>query len=173
MGREDCQEGWHRLMAAFLHPGESLLDVGSGLGRIKERIPTATTQEVVYGLGTDIVSPVDCLPDKSSDIVTAFDVVEHVVEDGDFLQHLCRIARKMVFITTPNYNVSKAANGCHCREYTPEEFIQLIKLGCPPNTPFMLFVGNGKGDSREAIGHRDFMLHNHPHQAALIRISRS
>jgi hypothetical protein len=171
MGREDCQAGWHQL-AADLDLG-TVLDVGAGLCESKKRIRLITTQDVAYGLpGVDICADVSVIRDRSFDAVTAFDVIEHVVEDVDFLQELCRIARKWVLVTTPNYNVSKCANGCHCREYTPKEFFDLMDR--IPNCLNWIIEScwSGDGDGFKRIEQKQwsrFVTHQSPHHAILIK----
>ncbi len=167
MGREDCQEGWHRLVSTF-RPGR-ILDVGTGLGKIKERIPNCTTQDPCEDVTADIHLAVPMIATHTYELVTAFDVIEHVVEDITFLKDLCRIAIWRVFISTPNYNVSKAANGCHCREYTPQEFVDLVT---PFASSFILWAGDGKGLHPTSMGIIQFLHHSQPHHAALIRVRR-
>src|SRR5262249_32485575 len=142
----------------------TVLDVGAGLGLSKGRIPNCTTQDPGPGLAVDLSTAVEDLPDRGWDYVTAFDVIEHVVEDTKFLGHLARIARLGWFITTPNYNVSKAANGCHCREYTPAEFLVLL-----PDVGVTLWVGDGKGLHPYQVNRSEFSRHDKPHQAALVQ----
>jgi len=167
MGREDFQAGWHRCVAMLNY--RSVLDVGSGLGLSKTRIPNCTTHEVIQispDSQVDIVAPLSFIPDKSYDLVTAFDVIEHVVEDVDFLAELLRIARLAVFITTPNYNISKAANGCHCREYTPSEFHELVHNF---SSNFTYYSGTGDGTTRQIHDSPQlFLKHNLPHHAVTI-----
>lgn len=167
LGREDCQEGWHRLVAGMTLG--TILDVGSGLGKSKERISNLTTQDPAPDLvGIDVTDPVEKIPQGSYDCVTAFDVIEHVEDDLEFLRHLCRIARSSVFVTTPNEEVSKAANGCHCREYTPEEFLSLVKGASPK---YSLWVGDGRGSYPVRVSEDYFPEHTLPHQAALIGLT--
>ncbi len=166
-GREDCQEGWHHF-AATLGLGD-ILDVGSGLGRVKDRIPNVTTQDPAPLAGIDVHDPVSKIPRKSYDAVTCFDVIEHVEEDLTFLARLCRISKKYVFLTTPNYDVSKAANGCHCREYTPSELFNTVKPLCKS---LRLFVGDGRGDYPLTVSAEELMITEMPHLACLLELDR-
>lgn len=128
-GRDDCQFGWHRWVGEHFH-GCAILDVGSGLGLARERLAAGGNEVVLQdpapGTPVDIHDDIGDLAGRFFDVVTAFDVIEHVLDDGLFLWNLCRIARRSVVITTPNYNVSKAANPFHVREYSPPEFLDLI-----------------------------------------------
>jgi hypothetical protein len=165
MGREDCQAGWHRFYAGLARQlgVTGTLDVGSGLGLIRGRVPGVVTQDVGPGLAVDLAYPVADIPAGSYDAVTCFDVIEHVVEDVTFLRHLRRIARRYVFITTPNWHVSRAANGCHCREHTPAELSALCDA---PGDVLTCYAGDGPGDRvREVPAGAD---HREPHTAVLI-----
>ena len=126
-----CQEHWYDLAARYCG-GLSVLDVGAGTG---------------YGLvilaagGASRVDGIDPLPagpgvsavdvsqvsNRSFDVVTAMDVIEHVEDDATFLSHLLRVARQAVFFSTPNWNRFHATNPCHFREYMPEELEALLK----------------------------------------------
>jgi glycosyltransferase involved in cell wall biosynthesis len=131
-GRGDSQYGWQTLIGRLFH-GKTILDVGAGLGRSRERLAgphksnTATLQDIAPSLPVDLTCTLAEIPDKSFDLVTAFDVVEHVPEDVAFVADLCRIARQQVVITTPNWRVSRCGNRYHVREYTPEQLIDLVK----------------------------------------------
>jgi hypothetical protein len=61
------------------------------------------------------------------DVVLACDVIEHVEDDLTFLRDLLRAARVGVWISTPNWLVSQAANPHHVREYTPAELATLLR----------------------------------------------
>lgn len=169
-GREDCQGGWQLLASNLIPPNMTILDVGAGLGRSAGRLghSRTTTQDPALGLlDVQLTTPIENIPDQSYDAVTCFDVIEHVMEDITFLDHLKRIARRYVFITTPNFNVSRAANGCHCREYTPFEFMQLMK-----GIGRTLWCGNGPGTDYTKSPEHAFVKHTYPHQAALLDVTR-
>jgi len=150
-----------------LHLG-AVLDVGAGLALSKNRIPLCMTQDVAFGLPVEICANLTVIRDQSFDSVTAFDVLEHVVEDVDFLNEMCRIARKYVLLTTPNFNVSHAANGYHCREYTPKEFFHLA-AGVKGWVISKLWSGEGEGFvRREWVKWSEFQEHTDAHQAVLL-----
>ena len=67
------------------------------------------------------------IENKSYDIVTCFDVIEHVVQDKPFFNKLLDVACEAVFITTPNFSRSSAVNIAHCREYSIGQFIQTFE----------------------------------------------
>lgn len=169
-GREDEQAGWHSFIVEyFCHC--SILDVGAGLGKSRERLSRRhniiTLQDVAPGLPVDITDSVEVIPDKSHDLVTAFDVIEHVVEDVDFLEHLCRIAKDAVFVTTPNYRISHAHNRRHVREYLPEE---LYKLARRMSHNVRYFHGSEHGwDATERMP-GESLEHDYPHHAVLLEL---
>jgi len=67
--------------------------------------------------------------DKSIDITTAFEVIEHIYKQNEFLQQIKRVLKKngLLIVSTPNkYNYPKG-NKFHVKELYPEEFLQLLK----------------------------------------------
>jgi 2-polyprenyl-3-methyl-5-hydroxy-6-metoxy-1,4-benzoquinol methylase len=69
------------------------------------------------------------LLDKSVDIITSFETIEHLLEIGTYLQELKRIIKDdgLVFISTPNKEVFKEKNPFHLKEFTKTEFTELLK----------------------------------------------
>jgi len=126
------QDHWY-LLASYLAKDLSVLDVGAGDGRGLALLRSGETTRVV---GTDpapvdrmhvLDLPIEDFRDRSFDAVTAMDVLEHVEEDTEFLSQLHRVARRFVFLSTPNWNTWKCQNPFHVREYTPEELAALIE----------------------------------------------
>lgn len=164
-GRGDHQAGWHQLIGS-LFAGMTILDVGAGMGQSRERLAgrsNAVTLQDPAPVPVDLHDPISQLPGASFDLVTCFDVIEHVAEDIEFLFHLERIAKRYVFLTTPNFNVSRAHNECHAREYDPPEFMALLR-----GSTTLLFAGDSSGLSRNILTPERFAHHTEPHQAALI-----
>lgn len=147
LGREDFQGGWQSQLAKNLSLGD-WLDIGAGLGHSRPRIAAAghrvTLHDVGPGLPVDIACPLSEIPDHSADIVSAFDVLEHVVDDVSFVSHLVRIARRAVVLTTPNVWISRCANPHHVREYSPPLFAYRL-LEHPAITRLDRFVGDPQG----------------------------
>ena len=167
-GREDMQDGWHEVAAGLLHC-QDVLDVGAGLGMSRERLARTAgrvrLQDVGPGLPVDISLPVADLPDGEAGAVTAFDVIEHVAEDKEFLLHLLRITRFHVFLTTPNWFVSRAGNPCHVREYTPA---QLDSLCAAARAHLRYWVGDSHGRSAREVSRDEFLASRDPHLAVLL-----
>jgi 2-polyprenyl-3-methyl-5-hydroxy-6-metoxy-1,4-benzoquinol methylase len=132
-GREPLQLDWY-IWARGSYRGKSVLDVGCGMGMgmwimSKYGAKSVHGQEIDKRLKQDDVTigGLDLFGDKSYDVVTCFDVIEHVPEDYSFFLELKRICRQTLFISTPNMDVSRATNPYHCREYTLEQFISYFK----------------------------------------------
>jgi hypothetical protein len=109
----------------LLIQGKTVLDVGAGLGKSKARIRhnRVTTYEPALACRdkVDIYVP----PTQPFEVVTAFEVLEHVEDDRGFLQMLDGLATQAIFFTTPNWHVAQCQSAQHYREYTPEELENL------------------------------------------------
>lgn len=124
------QDHWYALAGAY-SSNMTVLDVGAGTGSGLAVLRAMGAKEV---LGIDpLPAGPEVLPinvrlfrDASFDIVTCFDVIEHVEDDTDLLSHLLRICRYVVLLSTPNWNVWKCTNKYHVREYTPAELEALL-----------------------------------------------
>lgn len=165
LGRSDCQAGWH---AVFQQLRESMdesarvLDVGSGLCLIRQRVPQVVCQDVAPDLPVDLTLPIADLPGDYADWVTTFDVIEHVLDDVGFAQQLQRLARRGVMLTTPNATVSRCEGRHHCREYLPEELTELLLPIFPEATySCRYYAGSSSGDVwyAAAVSH----THDQPH----------
>jgi len=128
--REPAHKGWYEWFATMC-AGKTVLDAGAGTCESMKYLE-ATAKEV-HGFDIDerlsglhpnltIGSDLSCYGDKSFDVVVAVDVIEHIIQDLVFFNHLKRIAREKVLITTPNFTRSKCGNGCHCREFSIAQF---------------------------------------------------
>lgn len=132
-GRKPAQMGWYQF-AADLAEGCSVLDVGCGSGEGLKLLSARADEALGIDLDERLDRPdvnvriqsVSDIPDKSFDIVVSMDVIEHVENDAAFVADLFRVARKAVFVTTPNYAVSRNRHPYHVREYTPSEFERLF-----------------------------------------------
>lgn len=153
-GRGPSQMGWYTFMAGVVE-GQTVLDVGCGSGEGLRVL----SQHASHALGIDLderlqrsdvnveIKSVVDIPDKSYDVVVCFDVIEHVEQDQAFLAELFRVARKAVFVTTPNYAMSFNRNPYHVREYTPREFARLFD-GYGDVT---LYAGTAKGREHQVL----------------------
>jgi ubiquinone/menaquinone biosynthesis C-methylase UbiE len=88
-------------------------------------------------------------PDKAVDWVVAVDVIEHNEDDEAFLRHMWRVARKGVYLTTPNRAHHPDRNWpYHVREYTPEEFAALFARVLPGGRCFQFGADTYCGNMR-------------------------
>jgi SAM-dependent methyltransferase len=145
-GRGPGQLAWYRFATRFA-AGKSVLDAGCGLGQgldvLRGVAGDARGQDLDPRLASDSIhiGPLATLPSKSFDLVVSIDVVEHVEDDAEFVGQLARIARQAIFITTPNWTITRCKWPYHLREYTPREFHALLS----PLGKVNLFKGNGPG----------------------------
>lgn len=121
--------------------GKTVLDVGAGLGKSKARIrhnrvTTYEPSEHCCGL-VDVCGPE--MPAGLFDVVTAFEVLEHVEDDLGFLRRLDARASQAVFLTTPNWEIGHRQSDHHYREYTQEEFRNVLDAVWPYPPPYILF----------------------------------
>jgi hypothetical protein len=127
-GRNDCQWGWYDYVRPTF-TGRTVLDVGTGLSKIKERFPEAqiTTHEASEQCPADIHGDLGAVASSSFDAVTCFDVIEHVVDYGMLAWNMARIARKWVFLTTPGRDVTLNTSPFHFYEFHPWEILNLFE----------------------------------------------
>jgi SAM-dependent methyltransferase len=147
-GRGASQMGWYHFVSQFVE-GQTVLDVGCGSGEGLKVLSERATDALGIDLDDRLrrpdvhveIKPVEAMPDKSFDVVVCLDVIEHIEADRAFVLELARVARNAVFVTTPNYTLSRNKNPYHVREYTPREFERLFH-GLGNAT---LYAGTAKG----------------------------
>jgi 2-polyprenyl-3-methyl-5-hydroxy-6-metoxy-1,4-benzoquinol methylase len=133
--------------ASALAPGRRVLDAGCGTGYGSRVLAGAGARHV---LGVDIAGAVveaartlesDCLEfargdigrlphaDDSFDLITCFEVIEHVPEPGAVLGELARVltAGGVLAISSPNADRYPQGNPHHVREFTTGEFQALLQ----------------------------------------------
>ena len=156
-GRKPCQMGWYEFVAGKV-TGQQVLDVGCGSGEGLKVLTRVAGRAVGIDLDERLRRPdveveiknLSEVPSKSFDVVVALDVIEHVDEDRAFVADLFRVARKAVFVTTPNYTISRNRHPYHVREYTPAEFHRLFS----DYGDVTLFGGSSRGLERVEITRR-------------------
>ena len=127
---DHCQDYWYELAAQYAK-GLSVIDVGAGTGCGLPILSAGGASKVVgidplpAGPGVQIGTP-ESVADSSFDVAVAMDVIEHVEDDAAFLGHLLRIARRAVFVSTPNWDRFRCTNRFHFREYTAGELSALL-----------------------------------------------
>ena len=111
-GRGSGQLGWYKF-ASNIFKNMEILDAGCGLGKGLEILRQSNNQVTGQDLDPRIkgekilITPLKSIHSNSFDIVTSIDVVEHVENDKEFISDLVRIAKYSVFITTPNWTISR------------------------------------------------------------------
>lgn len=145
-GRGPGQLAWY-IFASSIFKDMKILDAGCGLGKGLDILRQSNNQVTGQDLDPRIkgenilITPLTEIPTNSFDTVTSMDVIEHVEDDKEFISNLVRIAKYSVFITTPNWTITRCQWPYHLREYTPEELENLLK----PYGNIKLFKGNSNG----------------------------
>lgn len=131
-GREPCQLGWYEWIGRKFCHNKNVMDVGAGMCLGIDIIKNMGASSV-FGQDIDnrlsevhkniIITDIQNIEENSYDVVTCFDVIEHVMEDLEFFHELKRITKDILVITTPNFTRSQARNHFHCREYTIPQFV--------------------------------------------------
>jgi 2-polyprenyl-3-methyl-5-hydroxy-6-metoxy-1,4-benzoquinol methylase len=92
-GRGSGQLDWYRFARPFV-AGRTVLDAGCGLGDGLRILATAAAKAEGQDLdprlgGPDVlIKPVEEIPDKSYDVVTSIDVIEHVEDPDHYINFL-------------------------------------------------------------------------------------
>ncbi len=95
----------HKFISGFIKPNKNILDVGGSMSKLGEFTKNCkiTTADVVKP--ADIIYDGKKIPvkDKSYDVVTSIDVMEHIPTDAraDFAKELNRIAKEIIIISAP------------------------------------------------------------------------
>jgi SAM-dependent methyltransferase len=156
-GREPTQMGWYAF-ASTLVAGQTVVDVGCGSGEGLKLLAAKAQRAVGIDLDERLmrrdldirITDISQLPDNSFDVVVCIDVIEHVEDDEAFVKQLARVARRLLFVSTPNYAVHRNLHPYHVREYTPYEFKRLFSS----YGRVALFGGSSTGETRQEITRR-------------------
>ena len=86
------------------------------IDRLKNKYPAARLMSMN-------IPPLTGLADNAYDVVVSFQVIEHIQDDGLFLQEINRVLKPggIALLTTPNRKLSLTRNPWHIREYLPSE----------------------------------------------------
>lgn len=74
------------------------------------------------------VPPLENMPNDYFDFVICFQVIEHIEDSQNLLREIKRVLNKdgQLIMTTPNKNMTLSRNPWHVREYTGDEFSELL-----------------------------------------------
>lgn len=131
-GRGPGQLPWYEYAARNLVAGKTVLDVGCGLGLGLEILARTASEVTGQDLDARLARPnvricqLEEIADKSFDLITCIDVIEHVEDDSNFVVQLGRIARERIFVSTPNWAITRCQWPYHIREYTPRQLRDLL-----------------------------------------------
>ncbi len=132
--------------AATLMSGRRVLDAGCGVGYGTQMLAAAGASEAVgLDLAAEIVERARAgageatrfvvgdllelpLEDGGFDAVVSFEAIEHVAEPERALAEFARVLAPggLLFVSTPNSEVSEGNNPHHLRELTPSELEQIL-----------------------------------------------
>lgn len=151
-GRGDSQRAWHEF--AGLHfDGVSILDVGAGIGLSRERLARGGRNRVTtLDIERTRMGAVDIICDPRDlegrwDVVTSFDVIEHVPDARAFIAQLVRLARRAVFVTTPAFRLYP-----HPWHFRPGEIESIAEsVPGPKRIAWFARYKSGDADTIEAI----------------------
>jgi SAM-dependent methyltransferase len=142
--------------------GKIVLDVGSGIGEGMQVLRDAGAKEVfgfevdkrlegMYSnLMIDVNGSLKAYPTNAVDVITCVDVIEHCVYDLEMMNEMKRIAKEVIYVTTPNYTRSMCGNVTHAREYTIAQFMNFFE-------PIEIYSASPDGKV-----HRTKLLHRIP-----------
>lgn len=168
-GRRDSQSGWQTYIGQY-YKNKKIIDIGSGLGNSRPRLSVndneVTLQEPAPELQADIKEGLAEIPSDSYEIVTCFDVIEHIPDDNTFLKDLFRVCKNTVFMTTPNFRVFGCKNKYHIREYTPPELVELCEE-FSSNLEFLV-CNNTTGAGCFKVDRKTFLESNAPALAVFL-----
>ncbi len=91
------------------------------------------------------VPPLSFLEDNSFDYVICFQVIEHIKKDAEVIKEIYRVLKPggTLIMSTPNIKMSLTRNPWHVREYTVQEFNDLLH-SCFSNVEQLGVFGNDK-----------------------------
>ena len=129
----DLQIIWHKFVANnFQNKNiESIIDIGSGRGKSKERLQKICCNVVTQDINNALMNTVDIIdiPEHIEgvfDLVTAFDVIEHIPPSirSQWIFELFRLSGGYIFISTPNGSYYDK-DWC----FEPDELLKIVKHG--------------------------------------------
>jgi len=140
---------YHRHLIAYHEAAKlisgTVLEIGCGEGYgIKILAPHAEKYFAIDKFNTEIdpefkgkhnidfrqmvIPPLDGFADNTFDYVVSFQVIEHIKKDDWLIKEIVRVLKPggKLILTTPNIKTSLTRNPWHVREYTLEQFRNLL-----------------------------------------------
>jgi SAM-dependent methyltransferase len=131
--------------------GRRVLDAGSGTGYGSALLRAAgATQVTGIDVAEDVVAAAGAAapdgvrfevgdvrnlayPDDSFDVVTCFEVIEHIAEQADALAEIARVLAPggILLVSSPNRDVYTPGNPHHVRELLPQELEDMLAVHWP------------------------------------------
>lgn len=144
----DLQKVWHEFVGEMFSDF-SILDVGAGQGFSKDRLSKNNNCVITQDINRNLMNNVDIICELEDvigkwNLITAFDVIEHVPSPLKFLYDLNQISPQMIFITTPNGKVY--TNPWH---YTVDEMVGFIDKVFPYSS--LKIYGRYKGPDYDYV----------------------
>ncbi|MFR9620602.1 MAG: class I SAM-dependent methyltransferase [Rikenellaceae bacterium] len=134
---------YHYAAECIATKAERVLEIGTGTGygvdiiapkaerfvSIDKHLPALDGEQLADGVEL-IEACVPPLPfdDATFDCVVSFQVIEHIEDDVRFVSEVYRVLKPggRFIVSTPNIKMSLTRNPWHVREYTSEEFRELL-----------------------------------------------
>ena len=93
----------HKVIARFIKPGETILDVGGGVDALNLFIKNKVVVANLKSGDILVEGPKLPLKDNSFEVVTSIDVLEHIDQKNRqvFINELLRVSKKKVIFSTP------------------------------------------------------------------------
>jgi len=106
--------------------------------------------------------PLDGVKSDSFDYVISFQVIEHIVPDEEYVAEVHRVLKPggKFIVTTPNKKMSLTRNPWHIREYTVQEFKDILSKNFP------------EVDARGVFGNDKIKAYYEKNKASVRKITR-
>lgn len=151
----DLQAVWHEYVGALFFK-KTILDVGAGRGKSKERMSVNENVVTTLDVNRNLMTTVDVIEDPwrlegEWDVVTAFDVIEHVSHPTEFIYSCLARCKDVVILTTPNKHAVD-----HPWHFYPEEF-EVLAGDSPQLSDYFLREKTECSDAIHPVSRGEFL----------------